>query len=131
MVPETSPFACTLDEVGARARLAQARALTARLSHRERIDNRLVLEFVCDGYTTELVDEFVRDERRCCAFFDFDVRRGDNHVTVELSAPTGAGHMLDAAMASFAPELGDGDRLALQREHSINRGADDAAGCGC
>lgn len=117
----TETFACTLDEGGAHARLSQARDLAARLSRRERIDDRLVLEFVDDGDTTALVEEFVRDEKKCCTFFEFDVRRGESQVTLELRAPQGAGHMLDAAMASFDPELSDKDRLALQQVYADSR----------
>lgn len=126
---DTSPFACTLDEAGARARLSQAQELATRLRRRERIDNRLVLEFLDDGHTTGLVDEFVREEKQCCAFFEFEVRHSEGSVLLELSAPQDAGHMLDAAMTSFDPELSDTDRLALQREYaSPNPGT---AGCGC
>lgn len=129
MTEMSDPFACTLDESGARARLSQAHGLAARLRRRERIDDRLVLRFTDDGHTGMLVDEFVRDERQCCAFFDFAVRQQDREVVLELAAPEGAGHMLDAAMEAFDPTLSDDERIELQQAHAAPDGPD--AGCGC
>lgn len=109
-------YACTLTPEGAHDRLPQARDLTARLAHRERTGDRLVLRFDDDGDTVALVDEFVRDESQCCGFFDFTTRREDGQVVLELAAPAEAGHVLDAAMAAFDPTLGDHDRLVLHEE---------------
>lgn len=115
MTIQSDPFVCTLDERGAHARLPQARGLAARVRDRQRIDNRLVLDFTDDGHTRRLVDEFVRDERKCCSFFEFTVRDEDGQVVLELAAPEGAGHMLDAAMEAFDPALSDDERMALQQ----------------
>ena len=123
MNPSPQSFACTLDVDGARSRLSQARGLTERLRGRQRIDQRLVLRFVDDGRTGALVDEFVRDEQQCCSFFEFDVRRAGDEVVLELAAPAGAAHMLDAAMEAFDPTLEDDERLALQREHATGSGS--------
>ncbi len=68
-------YACTLDQEGARARLPQIAALTARIRHRTRIEDRVVLRFGGDDETAALVDGFVRDEQRCCAFFGFATRQ--------------------------------------------------------
>lgn len=114
----TEQFACTLDPQGARQRLPQVRALTDRLQRRERLDDRLVLTFADDAGTVELVEEFVRDESRCCGFFGFEIRHEGAQVVLELSAPTQAGHMLDAAMRSFDPDLNDDDMLDNYREHA-------------
>ena len=108
--------ACTLTPAGARDRLPQARALTARLRDRDRTGNRLVLRFADDGRTAGLVDQFVEDESQCCSFFDFATRREEGQVVLELAAPADAQPLLDAAMATFDPALGDDDRLALHAE---------------
>lgn len=125
-------FACTLDEGGAHARLEQAHELAERLRRRDLSDNRLVLTFANEGDTGLLVDEFVRDEQQCCSFFGFTVALDDDTVTLTLTAPEGAEHMLEAAMASFAPTLSDEERLALHRAHSQPAAvAGDDGGCGC
>lgn len=117
MHTEDAPrYACTLDLEDARARLPQIHALTARLSARERTGDRLVLRFADDGDTEALVEEFVHDEQRCCPFFGFDIRRGGREISLELSAPPQAGHMLDAAMDAFEPERRDDERLTVFRE---------------
>lgn len=127
-----APFVCTLDEQGARARLEQAHGLATRLRRRDLSDNRLALTFANDGETELLVDEFVRDEQQCCSFFEFTVAHADEAVTLEVAAPEGAEHMLEAAMASFDPTLSDEERLSLHRVHSDPTAeAGDDGGCGC
>lgn len=128
MSEPSARYACTLDTDAARARLPQARALTSRLRSRERFDDRLVLRFSDDGDTTTIVDQFVRDEQQCCAFFGFDVRHDADEVVLELSAPGQAAHILDAAMASFDPALDDDARLAVQQRHAT---APASEGCSC
>lgn len=125
MEDATREYACTLDAEGARRRLPQASALTARLRRRERVDDRLVLTLEDVEGTVELVEEFVRDESRCCSFFGFEVRRSEEGIVLELSAPPAASHMLDAAMESLAPDTTDPERLALHRSHA-DRGIVDA-----
>lgn len=117
MTDTTNEYRCTLDTSGVQERIPQARQLTARLRHRARTDDRLVLRFDDDD-TAELVQEFVRDESQCCSFFTFDVRQVDGEVVLELTAPPQADHWLDAAMASFDPGLDDQDRLQLFHEHT-------------
>lgn len=133
MTAPSGPYACTLDESGAHARLAQGRGLATRLRRRQRVDNRLVLDFTDDGLTRPLVDEFVRDERQCCSFFEFTVRHEHDHVILELAAPDGADHMLDAAMEAFDPTLSDNERIALQQAHAAvpTDTTDPRHGCGC
>lgn len=109
-------YACTLPPAGARDRLPQARALTARLRDRGRTGNRLVLRFDDDGDTAGLVDEFVEDESQCCGFFDFATRREEGEVVLEMAAPAGAEPLLDAAMEAFDPALEDDERLALHAQ---------------
>lgn len=130
MTTTPGPHVCTLTPEGARARLPQARALTDRLRERRRTQRGLVLRFADDGRTSALVAEFVRDESRCCASFDFTTRVVDDEVVLELSAPEGAGHLLDAAMAAFDPTLEDRQRLALHDEVTTEA-PEDAGGCGC
>lgn len=118
MTNRTNAYSCTLDRSGALQRLPQVHGLTERLRHRERVDDGLVLHFEDGDDTVELVEEFVRDESRCCSFFGFEVRRGDGNVELIVTAPPQAGHMLDAVMASFDPDLDDRQRLQLFHEHT-------------
>lgn len=122
---------CTLSVEGARERLPQARALTERLQHRERTADRLVLEFDDDGRTAALVDEFVRDERHCCSFFEFDTHTADDRVVLELTAPAEAAHMLDAAARAFDPDLDDEQRLALHEQVTGPPTERGGGQCGC
>lgn len=114
---KTDQFACTLDPQGAQQRLPQVRALSDRLQRRARLDDRLVLTFEDGQDTVELVEEFVRDESRCCGFFGFDIRHDGAEVVLELTAPAQAGHMLDAAMRSFDPDLNHDQMLDNYRQH--------------
>lgn len=113
----TTTYACTLRSDDAHRRLPQVRALTDRLRRRERVDDRVLLAFHDDGHTLDLVREFVRDESQCCSFFEFDVGRRDGHILVELRAPAQAGHVLDAAMESFDPDIGDREQLLRYGAH--------------
>ena len=103
----TGPYVCTLEYDEAQRRVPQVRALTDRLRRRERVDDRLDLMFEDDGYTLGLVSDFIRDESQCCSFFAFEVHRRDGHILVAIKEPAQASHMLDAAAASFDPDLGD------------------------
>lgn len=118
MADTSNEYGCTLDTSGVLQRLPQVHGLIERLRHRERVDDRLVLRFEDGDDTLALVRQFVRDESRCCSFFAFDVHRRDDEVELVLTAPSPAGHMLDAAMASFDPDLDDRERLQLFHEHT-------------
>ena len=118
---------CTLDSEGARARLPQITALSARLRHRARLDDRVLLRFDGDDETVRLVDAFVRDEQRCCAFFGFSSRREAGQTVLELSAPPGAQEHLDGVLHVFDPALDDDRRLALHAD----AGGSAANGCDC
>lgn len=118
MSDPTQHYSCTLDTNGALERLPQVHGLTERLRRRERVGDRLSLHFENGDDTVDLVEEFVRDESECCSFFTFDVHHHDDEVELVLTAPPQAGDMLDAAMASFDPDLDDRKRLQLFHEHT-------------
>ena len=120
-------YTCTLDPEGAQARLPQIAALSSRLRHRARVDDRLVLRFDGDDETASLVDGFVRDEQRCCAFFGFATRHEAGQTVLELSAPPGAQHLLEGVLHVFDPALDDAGRLALH-EADVGSGT---TGCDC
>ena len=48
----------------------------------------------------EPVDAFVEAEQRCCAFFEFDVRRDGELVRLEVGAPAGAEPFVRALVAA-------------------------------
>ena len=121
MMGHDGRHACTLDREGARKRQPQIAALSARIRHRARVGDRVVLRFDGDDETAALVDGFVRDEQRCCGFFGFSTRQEAGQTVLELSAPAGAQDLLDGVLEVFDPALDDTRRLALH----------DAAGGGC
>lgn len=113
---EAQQYVCTLDYEGAQARLPHSRALAARLRGRERLEGRLMLHFAGGQETVELVEQFVRDEKRCCSFFGFDIQPCEGEVVLRMSAPIQAAHMLDAAMDAFDPDREDEERMAVVTE---------------
>jgi hypothetical protein len=48
------------------------------------------------------VERFVRDESRCCPFFQFDVDRGGGEVRLEVGVPEGGEPILRGLVAGFA-----------------------------
>ena len=87
--PAGMPSGCTLAAPDFRLREAEFRSLFARslraAQETSPTSARLLLDPACEG---ELRDLLAR-ERRCCSFFDFDLRRSDGSPAVTVGVPTG------------------------------------------
>ncbi len=84
-----APIACSLDAGEYCERMAWLRELSrdALLAHE--LDD-LELTLVYDSAHSERVMEFVRRERSCCGFLEFDVAAEPDEVRVHVRAPEAA-----------------------------------------
>lgn len=90
-------FVCTLEPQEAPRRTEQVHRLASQLVEHARWDDRRTrLTFPREAGS--LVEEFVRDESACCAFFAFDVERAGDATHLHVAAPEGAEEMLDALL---------------------------------
>lgn len=109
-------YSCTLTPGQADARALDDRALAARVEHSERLEAGVRVTFAGGRDTRRLVDSFVRNERQCCAFFDFAVEERDDLIALEITAPPdeSAQQLVDMAQRAFdaaagASDHGEGD----------------------
>ena len=91
------PIACSLNAEELRDRIATLRALGDRLEAVEAAGASATFRFSGER---EPVDAFVEAEQRCCAFFEFDVRRDGELVRLEVGAPAGAEPFVRALVAA-------------------------------
>lgn len=96
-------FVCTLDVNAAEGRQGQVEELAQRIVERERHGARSAAVVVTRD-AEALLRAFVRDEARCCPFFDFAVERNDRGVRLAVTAPAGAEPLLDALLAVLDPD---------------------------
>ena len=90
------PIACTLSSSDYRARLAQIATLSRTwLRQVERDGLTLILRYH-PGAAAD-VRQLVEQERRCCAFLQFDLQEAADEVRLVVTAP--------AAAADAVPEL--------------------------
>ena len=101
MAEETTSYHCTLTPPDAAARIDADRALARRVIATQRLDTGLRVVFTEDS--RQLVDTFVRNEQRCCGFFEFSVDASGEAVTLEITAPPveSAQRLVDAAKHVF------------------------------
>lgn len=99
-------YICTLDPSEAPARRAQGEEMVRRLRNWSRLEDGLELGFDSSAATERLVREFVRDEKRCCGFFAFEIDREPDGVVLRMTAPREpeAQEMVDAALETFVGE---------------------------
>lgn len=96
-------FVCTLDANTAEDRQGQVEELAQRITGRERHGPRSASVAVTPD-AEALLRAFVRDEARCCPFFDFAVERNDRGVRLAVTAQPGAEPLLDALLAVLDPD---------------------------
>jgi hypothetical protein len=100
---ETIPIACSLEQADLPDR-AEAMALLGRdLIAVHASGPRATLIFTTDR---EAVDQFVRDESRCCPFFDFGVSTADERVTLAVSARDDGAWAVRGLVAGFVAGWG-------------------------
>lgn len=99
----SEPYVCALDPADLPARRAQGEAMARHLKEGSRLEGGLELRFEGVPEAERLVEEFVRDERRCCGFFSFATSREGGDIVLRITAPRdpGAQEMVDAALATF------------------------------
>lgn len=96
-------YICTLDPSDVPARRAQGEEMVRRLRTWARLEDGLELAFDASAAAERLVREFVRDEKRCCGFFTFEIDRDPGGVVLRMTAPREpeAQEMVDAALETF------------------------------
>lgn len=92
-------YVCELPVAEVPAREAQVRRLREGLLGWWRDAREVHLRF--EGELAPTAHAFVRDESRCCGFFDLEVDAGDDQVALTVVAPPGAEPSLDALVAAF------------------------------
>ena len=101
VMPEPADtLACSLTGEEMRERAAEARALAGRaLMGREPTAEGLRLRFRESPGVEEAVRSFVRREKQCCPFFDFELRRAGDGLELAVAAPPEARGLLDSLFA--------------------------------
>ncbi len=98
---EPTRYTCTVTPGEAPDRIEQVRALTDGLLSRERDGQQLRLRF--DPSLATVVEAFVRDESRCCSFYEFDLERTEQAVELRVWAPPEAQELLGRLHDAFGP----------------------------
>lgn len=113
MPDETATYQCTLTRQDSGERSDADRALAARTTATDRLPAGVRISFEHRTDTRALVETFVANESRCCAFFDFAVHETDREVVLEITAPPDedAQQLVDAAQRTF--EVGPDALLPL------------------
>ena len=81
------PIACTEAGENVLNRLAQIERLRATLSRIERTEHGMVLAFPDRPEVEADVRRFTVDEKRCCAFWGFDVSKAADEIVLRWDAP--------------------------------------------
>ncbi len=98
----TAPISCTLGEHEVADRVELVERL--RISHtaRERTEHGLVLTFPNRPDIDDDVRRFAAEEKRCCAFWGFDVTTHADMVVLRWDGPPDAADIIDRFDAYFA-----------------------------
>jgi hypothetical protein len=96
------PIACSLTADGMTARLALIDALAADgLLERTLTESGMRVRLLDRPDIVQRTHELVAAESKCCAFLDFDVRREDGALLLDISGPEDARPVIEMF---FAPE---------------------------
>jgi hypothetical protein len=96
------PIACTLTPDGMTARLALIDALAADgLLERTPTESGMRVRLLDRPDIEQRTRELVAAESKCCAFLDFDVRRENGDLLLDISGPEHARPVIELF---FAPE---------------------------
>lgn len=100
MADQHPPIECTLGEEARPAREAECHELfSSALIASERTEEGVRLRFHSDDGVEEQVRDLARREKKCCAFFEFDVVREADDVRLDWSGPEDAQSLLDQIYA--------------------------------
>ena len=100
----TAPIACTIGPDEIAGRLDQVERLRSVLDRIERTDVGLLLHFPSDPEVEADLTRFAVDEKRCCAFWGFDVLRDGSSLRLRWDGPPAADELLDQLLGYFRGE---------------------------
>ncbi len=107
-----SPIDCRLSAPDLAARLAEIRAgLLSSVENVEPIDSGYRLRLPNTGPNAEAVLDFVRLERQCCPFLDFQVTIPSEARSIHLEL-TGDGEVREFIRAAFVENVPSGNMLS-------------------
>jgi len=100
------PIACTLTPGGMTARRALIDALAADgLLERTPTESGMRVRLLDRPDIEQRLRELVAAESQCCAFLDFDVRRADGDLLLDISGPEDARPVIEMFFAPPAVTL--------------------------
>lgn len=95
-----APIACTLSATDYRSRLAEIAALSREaLRGVERRGLTLDLRYAPEA--ADRVRRLVEQERRCCAFLDFELHEGADEIRLLVTAPPAAADAVPDLLAEL------------------------------
>ncbi|MQA37069.1 hypothetical protein [Rugamonas aquatica] len=98
-----APITCTLSAANFKERAAWLRELTSRALLTHQLDgSRLSLSYRLDAKVE--VEKMVSQERECCGFLNYKVRRTATSIEVTVTAPANAGTDAQALFSHLIPE---------------------------
>ena len=102
----TAPIACTIADDEIAGRIALVERLRTSHTARQRTEHGLLLTFPNRADVDADVRRFIVEEKRCCAFWGFDVTTDADSLQLRWDAPPAANDIIDRLDAYFD---GDGD----------------------
>jgi hypothetical protein len=99
-IVEPSPIACTLPPDARKDRVGWIATLS-KDALRKYVRRDLALELSYTPEARERVRELVRNEQRCCAFLNFQLRDATNEIRLTVTAPEAAREAVEALFEPF------------------------------
>jgi hypothetical protein len=97
----TAPIACTIGSDEIPDRIALVERLRERLDRIERTEQGLLLHYAVDPEVEADLRRFAVDEKRCCAFWGFEVEAGAGALSLRWDGPPNAADLLDQLLGYF------------------------------
>ena len=98
---DTQPVACTIGAAEIPGRIELVERMRANLGRIERTEHGLLLHFPASDDVEADLRTFAVDEKRCCAFWGFDVQRGDGELRLRWDAPPAADELVAQLLEYF------------------------------
>ena len=97
----TVPIACTASGDELSRRIEQIERMRSDLSGLERTDHGLLLRFPNQPDIDEHVRAFTVEEKRCCAFWGFDVSADDDTIALRWDGPPDVTELFEKLLTWF------------------------------
>lgn len=92
-------FACQLTSPELQKRKATIiRELKSKVVERRGLELGFSYRFLGNDGTLDMVFEFIKTERRCCPFFDFQIHVGSDGVTLRVTGEPGAKEFMSSEL---------------------------------